>query len=192
MAEKRPIIGWITIQGRHVPLYEKKEIIFSEYGSNPHSDTSRKHAQIVDTLPYSMDRKHYLGESQEGYDVYRASVNPGQFGYVATKEKQPIWTQEREDLGWKAINYAKVHGKSVKWDQLYSDMNELITDMVNTASDPTLPLHKIVKGYEYINSFKKVIEKGGNLSEAQERQLKRLASSIFENVHPQKSTYNGH
>ena len=185
MAE-REIKGWITVHGRHVPVYEKKEIIFSESNANPHSENSRKHAQVVDNLPYGVDNRWYLGKSQEGYNIHMTSRNPGQFGYVASRNANPLWTQEREDLAWKVIDHSKVTGKSVKWNTLYSDLGELITDMMNSVSDPTLPAHRVVKGYQYINSFKRVVEQGGNLSEAQVRQLQKLASSIFQNVHPRK------
>ncbi|MBP5423811.1 MAG: hypothetical protein J6Y78_15350 [Paludibacteraceae bacterium] len=97
------------------------------------------------------------------------------------------WDAEREDLAWKVIDKSKMTGKSVKWDTLYGNMEELVDDMKKSSSDPTLPAYRVVKGYEYINSFKKVLEKGGKLSDAQERQLKRLAPNIFTNVHPRKN-----
>jgi len=96
------------------------------------------------------------------------------------------WDEDRENLAWKVIDRAQMTNKPVKWDILYGSMEELLEDMKNTTSDPTLPAYRVVKGYGYINSFKNVLEKGGKLSEAQEKQLKKLAPEIFKNVHPRK------
>ena len=87
------------------------------------------------------------------------------------------------DLKRSIIRQAKRSGKSVKWDSLYDSEEDLIDDMMKTMSDPNLPRYKLIGGYEYINSFKKAINSGKQLSDAQMRQLKRLAVEVFKNVH---------
>ena len=66
--------------------------------------------------------------------------------------------------------------KSCKWDSLYETIYELMEDMLRI--DLSLPAYKIPRGYEYIRSFQKIIKCGGQLSEKQIIQLKRLASEI--------------
>lgn len=73
---------------------------------------------------------------------------------------------------------------SVKWTDLYSSEEELINDMLLTKSNvKEYPYCQIVKGYEFIESFKRYYAKNHELTEKQMVQLKRLAKEIFRNVH---------
>lgn len=70
------------------------------------------------------------------------------------------------------------------WTDFYNNEQELIDDMMLTLSDShTAYYHQLVKGYEYIDSFKKYYQKNGYLTEKQMIQLKRLAGEVYKNVH---------
>ena len=70
------------------------------------------------------------------------------------------------------------------WTDFYNNEQELIDDMMLTLSDEkTAYYHQLVKGYEYINSFKRYYKKNGCLTEKQMVQLKRLAGEVYKNVH---------
>lgn len=72
----------------------------------------------------------------------------------------------------------------MKWTDLYSSEQDLIDDMLVTYSDPRItPYYKLVKGYEYIDSFKRYYAKNGRLTDGQLRQLKRLAPEVYKNTH---------
>ena len=72
----------------------------------------------------------------------------------------------------------------MKWTELYKTEQELIDDMMLTLSDDrTAYYHQLVKGYQYIESFKKYYQKHGRLTDKQMTQLKRLASEVYKNVH---------
>ena len=72
----------------------------------------------------------------------------------------------------------------MKWSELYENEQSLIDDMLKTKSDPNkYPLYQLVKGYEYINSFKHYYNIHGKLTDRQMTQLKRLASSIHTNLY---------
>lgn len=71
-----------------------------------------------------------------------------------------------------------------KWTEFYSTEQELIEDMLKTKSDVNkYPLYQIVKGYEFVEGFKRYYSKHNCLTEKQMTQLKRLAWSIHANVH---------
>lgn len=71
----------------------------------------------------------------------------------------------------------------MKWNEIYNSEEALIADMLKTKSDVnTVPYYQLVKGYEYIESFKKYYTKHGMLTEKQLTQLKRLAENIKRNV----------
>lgn len=70
-----------------------------------------------------------------------------------------------------------------KWYELYDTENELIEDMLKTKSDVTkVPYSQLVRGYEYIESFKRYYERHGVLTPKQLMQLKRLSQNIYNNV----------
>lgn len=68
------------------------------------------------------------------------------------------------------------------WTVFYDTEEELIADMMKAITDQA-PYYQIVRGYEYVRSFQKYYEKYGQLTEKQMIQLKRLAYSIYSNVH---------
>ena len=71
----------------------------------------------------------------------------------------------------------------MKWNELFKNETELINAMLQTKSDrQKFYPYQIVKGYEYIESFKKHYEKNGNLTERQLTQLKRMAGEIYKNL----------
>lgn len=73
---------------------------------------------------------------------------------------------------------------SKKWSDFYNSEEELIQDMLRTRSDAHTTLYwQLVKGYEYIESFKRYYAKNGVLTDKQMIQLKRLASEVYKNVH---------
>ena len=75
--------------------------------------------------------------------------------------------------------------KTLKWSDIYEDEKSLIFDMFRTISDATSTNNysRLVKGYEYINSFKAYYNKYGKLTDKQMKQLKRLAGSVAYNVY---------
>lgn len=76
------------------------------------------------------------------------------------------------------------YGDNVKWTELYPSEEALLSDMMLTCSDSrTACSWKLVKGYEFIDSFKKYYEKHGKLTDKQMTQLKRLAKEVYKNVH---------
>ena len=71
-----------------------------------------------------------------------------------------------------------------KWSDLYQSEEELIQDMLKTNSDvDSCPYYSLVKGYEYIEGFKRYYKKNGELTPKQMTQLKRLATEVYKNVH---------
>lgn len=71
----------------------------------------------------------------------------------------------------------------MKWNELYKNETELINAMLQTKSDSQkFYPYQLVKGYMYIESFKKYYEKNGNLTERQLTQLKRTAGEIYKNL----------
>lgn len=75
--------------------------------------------------------------------------------------------------------------KPLKWSDIYEDEKSLIFDMFRTISDASKSINysRLVKGYEYINSFKAYYNKYGKLTDKQMKQLKRLAGSVAYNVY---------
>lgn len=72
----------------------------------------------------------------------------------------------------------------MKWNEIYKNEEELIAEMMTTKSDvKSVPYGKLVHGYEFIEGFKKYYKEHGMLTEAQMRQLKRLAGEIYKNNH---------
>lgn len=77
---------------------------------------------------------------------------------------------------------------SKKWNDIYNTENELIKDMLKTKSDVTkVPYYQLVKGYEYIESFKRYYKSHGVLTPRQLTQLKRLAQNVYNNVRGNKN-----
>ena len=71
-----------------------------------------------------------------------------------------------------------------KWNELYETEQDLIDDMMKAKSDVNkYRLTELVVGYEYVESFKRYYKKNGKLTDKQMTQLKRLASSIYKNIH---------
>ena len=75
--------------------------------------------------------------------------------------------------------------KPLKWNDIYEDEKSLIFDMFRTISDASKSINysRLVKGYQYINSFKAYYNKYGKLTDKQMQQLKRLAGSVAYNVY---------
>ena len=72
----------------------------------------------------------------------------------------------------------------MKWNELYTSEQELLDDMMKAKSDETVYYHyQLVKGYIYIESFKRYYVKHGNLTPKQLTQLKRCANEIYKNTH---------
>ncbi len=70
------------------------------------------------------------------------------------------------------------------WNDFYATEEALIQDMFLTKSDVNkCRYYSLVKGYEYIESFKRYFRKNGRLTEKQMTQLKRLAGEVYKNVH---------
>ena len=71
----------------------------------------------------------------------------------------------------------------MEWQKYYKTEQELINAMLIAKSDVTKYKHyQIVKGYIYIESFKKYYLKNGNLTDKQMTQLKRVAGEIYKNL----------
>ena len=70
-----------------------------------------------------------------------------------------------------------------KWSDLYQTEQDLINDMLKTKSNPNEVAYvHLVKGYGYIEGFKRYYEKHGCLTDKQMTQLKRLATEVYKNV----------
>lgn len=73
---------------------------------------------------------------------------------------------------------------SKSWKTFYDSEEELILDMLKAKSDEKTTLyHELVRGWVYVESFKKYYKKNGKLTDKQMVQLKRMAYSIYSNVH---------
>lgn len=72
----------------------------------------------------------------------------------------------------------------MKWTDFYKTEDALVQDMLLTKSDvDKCPYFSLVKGYEFIHSFKRYYGKNGRLTPKQMTQLKRLAGEVYYNVH---------
>lgn len=65
--------------------------------------------------------------------------------------------------------------KKVSWNQLFSDEQELIAEMMKCETERGV----VPRGYGYIGNFKKYYRKNGCLTPRQLTQLKRLAKSVY-------------
>ena len=75
----------------------------------------------------------------------------------------------------------------VSWDDIFDTEEELIQAMFDEhVVVENAPLHKLCRGYEYIKSFRQYYNKHNVLTEAQVRQLKRLASEIAYQIYCNK------
>lgn len=69
------------------------------------------------------------------------------------------------------------------WTEFYNTEEELVADMLKCKSDEKkYNLYALVKGYAYVEGFKRYYAKNGKLTEKQMIQLKRLAGNIKYNV----------
>lgn len=74
-----------------------------------------------------------------------------------------------------------INATPFKWDLIFDTEEELIKVLFHNkiyTDEDKVPMYKWCKGYEYIKGFRKYYKKHGKLTEAQIRQLKRLASEI--------------
>lgn len=71
----------------------------------------------------------------------------------------------------------------MKWNEYYKTESDLIDAMLQSKSNPkNYQRYQLVRGYVYIESFKKYYKDNGNLSEKQMTQVKRLAGNIYKNL----------
>lgn len=68
--------------------------------------------------------------------------------------------------------------QKVSWNELYDTEQEMINDMCKIDYTKYY-INSMLKGYEYLGSFKKYYLKNGFLTSKQITQLKRLASSLY-------------
>lgn len=67
-----------------------------------------------------------------------------------------------------------------KWTDYFDNEQELITYMLKTRTEQDIYYTwALVKGYVYLDSFKKYYYKNGKLTDKQMTQLKRLAKEIW-------------
>lgn len=71
----------------------------------------------------------------------------------------------------------------MKWTIFYDSEIDLINDMLKAKSADNVMYHERVRGYAYVESFKKYYKIHGELTPKQMTQLKRMAYSIYSNVH---------
>lgn len=82
--------------------------------------------------------------------------------------------------------------RKTRWTDFYNTEEELLRDMLLTLSDEkTTPYYKLVKGYGYIDSFKRYYAKNRCLTPKQMTQLKRLAGEVYKNVHEVNTVRRG-
>lgn len=77
------------------------------------------------------------------------------------------------------IRQCKREFKTVNWNKLYESEQDLINDLIKIDIDKIKYYYELPKGYEYIKSFRNYYLKNNTLSEAQIKQLKRIAEPIF-------------
>lgn len=71
----------------------------------------------------------------------------------------------------------------MKWNEYYKTESDLIDAMLQSKSNPEkYQRYQLVKGYTYIESFKKYYQKNGKLTDKQMTQLKRMAGNIYKNL----------
>ena len=74
-----------------------------------------------------------------------------------------------------------INNKPCKWDSIFDSEEELVQALFHEkvyTDENNVPMRKWCKGYEYIKGFRRYYKKNGNLTDAQMRQLKRLAHEI--------------
>ena len=69
-------------------------------------------------------------------------------------------------------------GKSVKWTEVFGSVEEIIATLKAIPFNVNVTYPNPYTGYEYIHSFAKAVQSGKELSEAQIRQTKKLATQI--------------
>lgn len=71
----------------------------------------------------------------------------------------------------------------MEWQKYYKTEQELINAMLQSKSNPeNYQRYQLVKGYIYIESFKKYYQKNNKLTDKQMTQLKRMAGEIYKNI----------
>lgn len=83
-------------------------------------------------------------------------------------------------------SHAGGFGTRTKWDSIFDTEEELIEALFNEkvyTDEDGVPMYKWCKGYEYIKGFRRYYKKNGKLTEAQMKQLKRLASEIAYHIY---------
>lgn len=78
-----------------------------------------------------------------------------------------------DDLVNKIISQHQTGRGSLKWYDIYSSEELMVWDMLRVHSDPGLSKYPTVRGYEYINSFKKYFLLYKRLTEKQMNVLKK-------------------
>lgn len=66
-----------------------------------------------------------------------------------------------------------------RWNEIYDSEEELVSDLMKSGNYQ----RKGTKGYVYLESFKKTVADGKELSAKQMIQLKRLSREVYINVH---------
>lgn len=83
-------------------------------------------------------------------------------------------------------SHAGGFGNKVKWDDIFDTEAELIEALFHEkvyTDEDGVPMYKWCKGYAYIRGFRQYYKKNKTLTEAQMRQLKRLASEIAYHIY---------
>lgn len=78
-----------------------------------------------------------------------------------------------DDLFKKILTQHQIGKGSLKWYDIYNSEELMVWDMLRVHSDPGLSEYSTVRGYEYINSFKKYFLLHKSLTEKQMNVLKK-------------------
>ena len=76
----------------------------------------------------------------------------------------------------KKVEFQKLHFGTVKWDDMFDSVDELIRTM--TIVSPRFEKNGY-KGYAYVNSFTKYYSENKELTLKQITQLKRISKEIY-------------
>lgn len=72
-------------------------------------------------------------------------------------------------------------GKSVKWTEVFETETDIVEALKQIPYDVNMMYVSFpctYRGYEYIHSFARIVQNGNELSEAQMKQAKRIATQI--------------
>lgn len=115
--------------------------------------------EAISSLCYFMSKARVSGDDE--YFIAAFDIYCGLLGKSSDDLVKKITVQHQTGKG------------SLKWHDIYSSEELMVWDMLRVHSDPGLSEYSTVRGYEYINSFKKYFLLHKSLTEKQMNVLKK-------------------